>query len=407
MSELVPRTRIMVVDDQAAHLKALCDILGQHGFDAIGYATGELALAQLREHSVDLLLTDMIMPGMNGLTLIEAARSLDSTIACIIMTGEGTVDTAVKAMKIGAFDYIIKPFKAATLLPVLARALDSRQLRTQNLRLEAALRDRIDELGRVNLFLETARKEAERTNREKSAFLSNMSHELRTPLNSILGFAQILASDKFPKAEGERQRFCQNIVSSGRHLLLLVNEMLDLSKIEAGKVSLMVGAVMLDEVLREVQAIVAPLAEKRLIALMMPADCRLELCVDRMRLKQILVNLLSNAIKYNHVHGSVTVHCSVARGGQGCIAVSDSGIGLNPEQMEAIFLPFGRAGLDESGEEGTGLGLTITKRLVEAMRGSISVESTPGEGSTFRIELPLQGGVAAMPGARVPSQHAS
>ncbi|RFP12218.1 response regulator [Duganella sp. BJB488] len=404
MSELVPRSRIVVVDDQAAHLKALCDILGQHQLDAVGFPTGETALAHLRGHACDLLLTDMNMPGMDGLALIEAAKALDPAIACIIMTGAGTVDTAVKAMKIGAFDYIIKPFKAATLLPVLTRALESRRLRLHNLQLEAALRERVDELGRLNQVLDAARREAERTNEEKSAFLSNMSHELRTPLNSILGFAQILASDRFPKGEGERQRFSQNIVSSGKHLLSLVNEILDLSKIEAGKVSLVLGPVMLDEVLREVVAIVAPLAERRMVALMTPADCRLELCADRMRLKQVLVNLFSNAIKYNHVHGSVTVHCAVGPG-YGSIAVSDSGVGLDAAQLETIFLPFGRAGRDEEGEEGTGLGLTITRRLVEAMRGRISVESKPGEGSTFRIELPLHSAAAAPAGVRGATQH--
>ncbi|OEZ96827.1 hybrid sensor histidine kinase/response regulator [Duganella sp. HH101] len=407
MSELVPRSRIMVVDDQAVHLKALCDVLGQHDLDAAGFTTGEAALAHLRGQAYDLLLTDMNMPGMDGLALIEAARALDPNIACIIMTGAGTVDTAVKAMKIGAFDYIIKPFKAATLLPVLARALESRRLRQQNVKLEAALRDRIDELGRVNLFLEAARKEAERTNHEKSAFLSNMSHELRTPLNSILGFAQILASDRFPKGEGERQRFSQNIVSSGKHLLSLVNEMLDLSKIEAGKVSLVLEAVMLDEVLREVHALVAPLAEKRRIALLLPADCRFELSVDRMRLKQILVNLFSNAIKYNRPQGSVSVDCHVGLRGYASIAISDSGIGLTAEQLQTIFLPFARAGVDESDEEGTGLGLTITKRLIEAMRGSIGVDSKPGEGSTFRIELPLTHTAATAAGARATMHHAT
>lgn len=132
MSEFVSSLRIMVVDDQITHLKALCDILGQHNFDATGCSTGEAALALLREGSFDLLLTDLVMPGIGGLALIEAARALDPCIACIIMTGEGTVDTAVKAMKIGALDYIIKPFKAATLLPVLKRAIEFRELRLRD-----------------------------------------------------------------------------------------------------------------------------------------------------------------------------------------------------------------------------------------------------------------------------------
>jgi signal transduction histidine kinase len=389
MAEFVSPARIVVVDDQLPHLRALCDILGQRGFDPTGCATGEAALAALRSGNFDLLLTDLVMPGIDGLALVEAARAIDPHIACIIMTGEGTVDTAVKAMKIGVLDYIVKPFKAATLLPILERATESRRLRLQNATLEAALRDRVEELGWLNTVLDAARKEAERANQEKSTFLSSMSHELRTPLNSILGFAQILASDKFPKGEGDTQRFAQNIVQSGRHLLSLVNEILDLAKIEAGKIVLNVVPVALDNVLREAYTIVAPLAQARQVTLAPLPESRLLLCADEVRLKQILVNLLSNAIKYNRERGVVSVRCEQHEA-HGSVAVTDSGQGLSPAQLSAIFLPFSRAGRDENSEEGTGLGLTITQRLVEAMRGSIEVESELGVGSTFRIDLPLQ-----------------
>ncbi|MTV36246.1 hybrid sensor histidine kinase/response regulator [Duganella radicis] len=405
MSEPVSAARIVVVDDQLSHLKALCDILGQHRFDAIGCATGEAALATLRTGNFDVLLTDLVMPGIDGLALIEAARALDPHIACIIMTGEGTVDTAVKAMKIGVMDYVVKPFKAATLLPILDRAIESRRLRVQNVKLEAALRERVEELGFLNTVLDAARKEAERANQEKSTFLSSMSHELRTPLNSILGFAQILASDKFPKGQGDSQRFAQNIVQSGRHLLSLVNEILDLAKIEAGKIPLTIAPVALDAALREAYVIVGPLAQARQVTLAPLPETRLELAADEMRLKQILVNLLSNAVKYNREHGKVSVRC-MQHEGHCSVAVSDSGQGLSPAQLASIFLPFSRAGREDNKEEGTGLGLTITQRLVEAMRGTIEVESEPGVGSTFRIDLPLHG--AAAPAANTHgSRHAS
>ena len=393
MSEFVSAAQLLVVDDQLSHLKALCDILSQHGFDANGCATGEAALALLRKGHFDVLLTDLVMPGIDGLALIEAARALDPHIACIIMTGEGTVDTAVKAMKIGVMDYVVKPFKAATLLPILERAIESRRLRVQNLKLEAALRERVEELGFLNTVLDAARKEAERANQEKSSFLSSMSHELRTPLNSILGFAQILASDKFPKGHGDSQRFAQNIVQSGRHLLSLVNEILDLAKIEAGKIPLTIAPVALDAVLREAYVLVAPLAQARHVTLAPLPETRLELAADAMRLKQVLVNLLSNAVKYNREHGKVSVRCT-PHDGHCSVAVSDSGQGLSPAQLATIFLPFSRAGRDDNQEEGTGLGLTIPPRLGEAMRGSIEVESEPGVGSTFRIDLPLHGAAA-------------
>jgi signal transduction histidine kinase len=302
-------------------------------------------------------------------------------------------------MKIGAFDYVIKPFKAATLLPVLRRALESRRLRLQNLALEAALRDRVDELGRLNVVLAAAHREAERANQAKSVFLSSMSHELRTPLNSILGFAQILASNKFPKGAVDSQRFAENIVQSGRHLLALVNEVLDLSRIESGTVTLQIAPTPLAPVLAEAYALVAPLTQANQISLQ-PADgAELVLCADAVRLKQILVNLLSNAIKYNRERGKVSVHCTHYNG-TASIAITDTGLGLTHAQLASIFQPFSRAGRENSDIEGTGLGLVISRRLLEGMQGSITVDSQPGVGSTFRIDLPLPDGSAACRGSR-------
>jgi signal transduction histidine kinase len=386
------RSRILVVDDQATHLRALCDILGQHGFETIGFPTGEAALTHIRAGAFDVLLTDLMMPGIDGLALVEAARALDPDVACVVMTGEGSIATAVKAMKVGALDYIVKPFKAATLLPVLARAIESRRLRLHNQQLEAALHERVEQLARMNEVLDAARQEADRANQEKSTFLSNMSHELRTPLNGIIGFGQILTSNKFNSSQEERLRFAQHIVTSGRHLLSLVNEILDLAKIEAGKATLALTPVPLDEVLRESHTMVAPLAQARQVVLELPAASNMVLQADRTRLTQILVNLLSNAIKYNRHNGRVSVRCSVERsqfGPFGRVAVADSGVGLSARQLVTIFQPFDRAGRREE-SEGTGLGLAITKRLIEAMQGAIGVESEPGVGSTFWIDLPLR-----------------
>lgn len=383
------RSRLLVVDDQAAHLRALCDILGQHGFEVSGVPTGEAALAHINQGQVDILLTDLMMPGIDGLTLIEAARSLDPDVACVVMTGEGSISSAVRAMKIGAYDYITKPFKAATVVPLLQRAAEARLLRRQNARLEADLLERVEELARTNRMLEAARAAAEQANQEKSAFLSSMSHELRTPLNSIIGFGQILAGLQFPANADERKRFAQHIVTSGRHLLSLVNEILDLSKIEAGRANLDLKPVRLDEVLQETRQLVAPIAAVRNIALELPAACELVLLADRMRLKQILLNLLSNAIKYNREQGRVTVQCSVEDGHLGRVAVVDSGVGLSAGQLGTIFQPFDRAGRQEPDEEGTGLGLTISQRLAQAMHGDIGVQSQVGVGSTFWVELPL------------------
>ncbi|AKU21078.1 response regulator [Massilia sp. NR 4-1] len=400
------RPRILIVDDQTAHMGALCDILREHGYDTTGFASGEAALTRLRKESFDLLLSDLMMPGIDGIALVEAARQLDPELACVIMTGEGSIASAVKAMKVGALDYIIKPFKASALLPVLARALETRDLRLANAHLEQQLRQHADELAAANRHLDLARREAERANLEKSVFLSNMSHELRTPLNGILGFAQILASDALPATPQEKQKFAGHIVQSGRHLLTLINEILDLAKIESGTLNMALEAVALDEVFLECHTMVGPLAQQRGVQLNFPPAAGLRLQADRTRLKQVLLNLLSNAIKYNREHGSVFVECTPRAKDRLRIAVSDTGPGLSEEQLGAIFQPFNRLGRADNAEEGTGLGLALSKRVVEAMQAQMGVDSTVGAGSTFWIELALQGGEAEI-GAAPPAATGS
>ncbi|PHV05043.1 hybrid sensor histidine kinase/response regulator [Janthinobacterium sp. BJB412] len=381
------RPRILIVDDEAAHMQALCDTLRNHDYDTCGYASGDAALASLQAGNYDLLLADLMMPGMDGIALVQAARLCDPDLACIIMTGEGTIASAVRAMKVGALDYIIKPFKVSTILPILARALDTRALRMANARLEQRLREHAAELHAVNQDLEQARRQAERASQEKSTFLSNMSHELRTPLNAIIGFAQILTSDKLPSSPQEKKVFSNHILQSGRHLLTLINEILDLAKVEAGMMSLSLEPVPLAAVLQECQVMLEPQAAKGAIALHFGPAGNQHVLADRTRLKQILINLLSNAIKYNREGGSVEVSCAQAEKGRIRISVADNGAGLDSRQMAAIFQPFNRLGQETTGAEGTGIGLVLSKRLVEAMQGAIGFASTQGVGSTFWIEL--------------------
>jgi len=382
-------SRILIVDDQAAHMAALCDILRQYRYDTAGFASGEAALGRLRQERFDVLLADLNMPGIDGIALVEEARSIDPDLACIIMTGEGSIATAVRAMQSGALDYIVKPFKPSTLLPTLARAQATRALRQQNMALEHELRRKVAELASANLELEQARAVAETANTEKSQFLSNMSHELRTPLNGILGFAQILASGSLPATQEEKRKFAGHIVQSGKHLLQLINEILDLAKVEAGKILLAMENLALDGVLQECRVMVTPLAESRGIALDFRCSGDWRVFADRTRLMQVLINLLSNAIKYNRENGRVVLACRRVAGQRVRVSVQDTGPGLDGAQLQAIFQPFNRLGRESGAEEGTGLGLTLSKRVVEAMQGAIGVDSTPGQGSTFWIELGL------------------
>ncbi|PLY39997.1 hybrid sensor histidine kinase/response regulator [Janthinobacterium sp. ROICE36] len=256
-----------------------------------------------------------------------------------------------------------------------------------NQELEVRVHERTMQLEMTNGELAMAMEEARSANYAKSAFLSSMSHELRTPLNAILGFAQILSSDRLPSTLAQKKEFAGHILKSGRHLLTLINEILDLAKVESGTVSLSLEPVGLDAILQECRDMIAPLASQRGIGMAFPDTCRLNVLADRTRLKQILLNLLSNALKYNCAQGQVAIACATQAGGRVRISVRDTGVGLNAEQLALLFQPFNRLGQEGGTEEGSGIGLVVTKRLVELMDGSIGVASAPGEGSTFWIEL--------------------
>ncbi len=253
---------------------------------------------------------------------------------------------------------------------------------TEEYAAQQALRDR-------GVELESAKSVAEKANLAKSDFLSSMSHELRTPLNAILGFAQLLETGAPPPTPTQKRNI-EQILKGGWYLLELVNEILDLALIEAGRVTLSGEPVSLLEVMLECRAMIEPMAQKRGIGMtFLRFDLPCHVKADRTRFKQVLINLLVNAIKYNRPGGTVTVECDPSPPDALRISVRDTGVGLSPEQMMQLFQPFNRIGMEASKEEGTGIGLMVTKRLIELMGGTIGVESEIGVGSVFWIELRL------------------
>ncbi len=241
-------------------------------------------------------------------------------------------------------------------------------------------------LQEKNLELESATTAAEKANQAKSDFLSSMSHELRSPLNAILGFAQLMETEKPAPTPSQTESIAQ-ILQAGWHLLTLINEILDLAKVESRQVPLSEEPVSLAEVMAECSAMVDPLAHQRGIRMRFPEfDSSPYVQADRTRLKQVLINLLTNAIKYNVPHGTVDVTCAEPTSGRMRICIADSGAGLNQDQLEQLFQPFNRLGQEAGGVEGTGIGLVVAKRLVELMNGTIGVESTIGKGSVFWFE---------------------
>ncbi|MES2295521.1 MAG: PAS domain S-box protein [Pseudomonadota bacterium] len=241
-------------------------------------------------------------------------------------------------------------------------------------------------LQETNVELESARAAAEKANLAKSDFLSSMSHELRTPLNAVLGFAQVMASED-PPPSAPQQEAIDQILKAGWYLLRLINEILDLALIESGKVSMSREAMSLTAVLQDCEAMMAPQAAARNVQMrFMGFDEPFYVHGDRTRVKQVMINLLSNAIKYNRNGGAIMVRC---RGDAEHVRVTvqDTGIGLAPEQLSQLFQPFNRLGQDTGTEEGTGIGLVVTKQLVELMGGAIGVDSQVGVGSEFWVQL--------------------
>ena len=248
--------------------------------------------------------------------------------------------------------------------------------------------------------LAKARDEAERANRAKSDFLSSMSHELRTPLNAIIGFSQMLEYDGGLGAD--QLDNVHEILKAGRHLLELINEVLDLAKIEAGRVDLSLEAVALVPLYEDCRQLIQPLAAQRGIRLDVAAAAE-AVFADRTRLKQVLLNLLSNAVKYNRDGGAIRLTVEAAREARRWrLVVADSGPGIAPEKQQELFQPFNRLGAEYSDIEGTGIGLTISRRLIDMMGGEIGVDSEVGVGSRFWIELPRETAAAGRAAAEKP-----
>jgi signal transduction histidine kinase/CheY-like chemotaxis protein len=237
--------------------------------------------------------------------------------------------------------------------------------------------------------LEHAKGAAEAANRAKSDFLSRMSHELRTPLNAILGFGQLLEMGS--PTPRQRQQL-EQILKGGRHLLEVINEVLDLARIEAGRLQLSLQPIALRQVCAEVCDLVRPLAERHGIRVetTCAAEADLYVWADNQRLKQVLLNLLANGVKYNRAHGCVSLTWEALPEGRVRLLVRDTGPGIVPEKQQRLFNAFDRLGAEATAVEGTGLGLVVSKRLTEAMGGTLDLASTPGQGTTVFVDLPLR-----------------
>jgi PAS domain S-box-containing protein len=330
-----------------------------------------------RAKSLSTELETSISPGFEAL-VFKASRGIEDIYELTYLRKDGSRLPAVVSVTALRDDY-------KTIIGYLLIGTDNtarKAAEVERARLDQVLRDK-------NAELEAARSVADKANQAKSEFLSSMSHELRSPLNAILGFAQLMESGS-PEPTTVQKASIDQILKAGWYLLELINEVLDLALIESGRLSISVEPTSLPDVLEDCQTMIEPMAQKRKISLHFPVlDVSCFVGADRTRLKQVVINLLSNAIKYNRIGGSVTVTCSQRAKTRLRISVRDTGEGLSPSDVAQLFQPFNRLGKENSDEQGTGIGLVVSKRLMEQMGGEMGVSSTLGTGSVFWIDLDI------------------
>ncbi len=380
---------ILVVEDDLGSRLTLSGILEDAGYDVTGVDKGAEALEVIKDGNFNVIIADIKLPDVGGMSILELAKEINPDVAVIIMTGYASIETAVNAVNEGAYAYFVKPINMDEMKTTIVNALRQQRLSRENKRL-------VDDLQRSNKLLFEANRQLRAATEAKSAFLAHMSHELRTPLNAIIGFSDLLLGGVAGEINNQQRQCLEDILSSGKHLLSLINDILDLSKVEAGKMDIRPESLRLADVVDDAVTTVKPMVNesKHELAISIAEDLP-PVYGDRNRLKQILLNLLSNAIKFTPDGGKLYLETS--GNGDFCrVSMVDNGIGIRKEDQTCIFEPFTQ--LDtQPGErkQGTGLGLALTKQLVELLGGKIWVESEYGKGSQFNFIIPLAENEAA------------
>jgi signal transduction histidine kinase len=365
----ITSAQLLIVDDEAPHLKALCDTLKDQGYVTTGFASAKEALVALNKQKFDLVLTDLLMPEMDGIDFLRAALKIDPRLVGIMMTGHGTISTAVEAMQVGALDYILKPFKLNAILPVLSRALAVRQLRLEN----AALQQRVSE--------RTA--ELEVANKELEAFSYSVSHDLRAPLRAIGGFAQILRRESESHFSEQEKQLLDRICSGATQMGELTEGLLNLSRL--GRQPLSKQPTNLNDLVRQVLDELSKEREGREVEVRVAA---LPDCVgDPSLLKQVFVNLLANAFKFTRGMKEATIEVGcLSQNGESVYFVRDNGAGFDMQYAGKLFGAFQRFHSHEQ-FAGTGVGLSIVQRIIHRHGGRIWAEAEVDKGATFYLTL--------------------
>ena len=394
--ELEERPILLAIDDDPDNRAFLTKAVSKQGFEVVTAPNATQARRQLDGRRPALIFLDVQMPEESGLTLLpQMLRDYPESVV-VMMTAYGSEQVAAEALRGGADDYIAKPIDLQRLRVLLERNLEKQRLRAERQSLVERLKDSNRYLMRQHAALRRADEEIlqinrqlEQSNRYKSEFLANMSHELRTPLNAVLGFSEILLDTTMNLTSGERTEFLRNIHSSGQHLLGLINDILDLAKIEAGKMELKAEEMPVAEALQEVTSILEPMARQQGLQLTMIGLSDVgAIKADRSKFKQVLYNLLSNAVKFTPPPGQITLTVKDSPEHL-MVSVHDTGIGMKEEDLPKLFREFEQIdGSYTRRYQGTGLGLALCRRFVEMHGGRIWAESQFGKGSTFTFTIP-------------------
>jgi signal transduction histidine kinase len=372
---------VLLVDDEAHNISALLALLDDSGARLVTASSGEDALKRVLDEDFALILLDVQMPIMDGFETAELIRMRErNRLTPILFQTAWHTDPAkiARGYAAGAVDYVVKPIDPIVLRSKVAVFLE--------------LYRKSHALERKNIELAAALDQAERANEFKTRFLASVSHELRTPLGGILGFAEILDQGLAGPLTDEQHEHVRQVLQSADHLIALVNDLLDLSKIEAGRMDLSPRWTSLAMLTESVVGAVQPVASRAKVEIRIeiPRDFP-RLWIDPLRIRQVLFNLVSNAIKFSPPNSVATVRASTEPG-TAVIAIEDNGIGISKDQIGRLFREFEQVH-DTTGQAspvGTGLGLALARHLVELHEGTIGIEATPGKGSVFTVRLPMR-----------------
>ena len=366
-----PAAKLLIVDDEEALMTALCKTLELEGYSTTGFTSARKALEYLPQHEFDLLLTDLMMPEMDGIALLRSAQQINPDLAGIVMTGHGTIDTAVASLKSGALDYVLKPFRLDNLLPILTRALTLRRLQIENRLLQQRIEQRTRDLEASNADLES--------------FSYSVSHDLRAPLRAIEGFCDIFMKEYGTQVPPDGLDMLVNVTAGATRMHRLIDDLLHLARFS--RQPLETHTVKMTDLVRRVAANVAHQWRERTVQLQINElpDC----LGDGSLLEHVFTNLLSNAFKFTSQRDPARIEVGASSTpNEQVYFIRDNGVGFDMKYAERLFSAFQR--LHSQAEfPGTGIGLSIVHRIIRRHGGRAWAESELHKGATLYFSLPL------------------